>query len=153
MFVRTNDSLYVSINHYPQHVLCFYIISGLCVMHLFSAWRSKIFFRKSCVDFNFISLIHSYIYIHISLSYQELYLQDSWNNLARSHSYIENYHQLFKHWLLNLSKISWLHVLKRLIFPSNILKNILKYILYYLSVTMSYWAWYNSWLIMSYVLK
>ena len=34
--VRTIDSLYVSINYYPQHVLCFYIISYLCVMYLFS---------------------------------------------------------------------------------------------------------------------
>ena len=35
-FVRIIDYLYVSINHYPQHVLSFYIISYLCVMHLFS---------------------------------------------------------------------------------------------------------------------
>ena len=67
--------------------------------------------------------------------------------------YSEKYHQLFKHWLLKLSKISWLHVFKRFILPSNILKNILKYSLHYLSVTMSYLAWHNSWLIMSYVLK
>ena len=43
-------------------------------------------FRKSCVDFNFISLIHSYVYVHIALCYQELYLQDSSNNLAMPHS-------------------------------------------------------------------
>ena len=67
--------------------------------------------------------------------------------------YSENYHQLFKHWLLKLSKISWLHVFKRFIFPPNILKNILKYILHYLSATMSYSAWHNSWLIMTDVLK
>ena len=36
VFVRTIDSSYVSINPYPQHVLCLYIISYLCVMHLFS---------------------------------------------------------------------------------------------------------------------
>ena len=72
VFVRTIDSLYVSINHYPQHVFCFYIISYLCEMHLFSVWRSKIiFFRKNCVDFNFISLFHSYVYIHIALFYHE----------------------------------------------------------------------------------
>ena len=65
----------------------------------------------------------------------------------------ENYHQLFKHWLLKLSKISWLHVFKRLIFPSKILKDILKYILHYLSVTLSYSVWHNYWLLMSYVLK
>ena len=33
---KTIDYLYVSINHYPQHVLFFHIISYLCVMHLFS---------------------------------------------------------------------------------------------------------------------
>ena len=36
VFVRTIDYLYVSINHYPQHVLFFHIISYPCVMHLFS---------------------------------------------------------------------------------------------------------------------
>ena len=36
--VCKNNSLFVClfVNHYPQHVLCFYIISYLCVMHLFS---------------------------------------------------------------------------------------------------------------------
>ena len=123
-------------------------------MHLFSVWRSKIFFfRKSCVDFNFISLIHSYVYLHIALCYQELFYKTLviiWPCHIR---YSENYHQLFKHWLIKLSKISWLHVLNVLFFPSNILKNTLKYILNYLSVTMSYLAWHNYWLIMSYVLK
>ena len=42
--------------------------------------------EKSCVDFNFISLTHSYVYIHIALCYQELYLQDSCNSLAMPHS-------------------------------------------------------------------
>ena len=42
--------------------------------------------KKSCVDFNFISLIHSYVYMHIALCYQELDLQDSCNNLAMPHS-------------------------------------------------------------------
>ena len=36
VFVRTIDSLYVFINFYPQHVLCFYLISNLCVRLLFS---------------------------------------------------------------------------------------------------------------------
>ena len=36
LFVRKIDSLYVYINHYPQHVLCFFILSYLCVMHFFS---------------------------------------------------------------------------------------------------------------------
>ena len=86
MFVRTIDSLYAAINHFPQHVLCFYIISYLCVMHLFLSEEARLFFSKSCVDFNFISLIHSYDYIHIARCYQELYLQDSCNNLAMPHS-------------------------------------------------------------------
>ena len=34
--LRTIDSLNVSINHYRQPVLCFYMISYLCVMPLFS---------------------------------------------------------------------------------------------------------------------
>ena len=33
---KNNWLLYVSINHYAQHVLCFYINSYLCAMHLFS---------------------------------------------------------------------------------------------------------------------
>ena len=41
-----------------------------------------LFLEKSCVDFNFISLNHSYVCIYIALYYQELYLQDSCNNLA-----------------------------------------------------------------------
>ena len=44
------------------------------------------FLEKSCVDFNFISLIHSYVYIHIALCYQELYLQDYCYYLAIPHS-------------------------------------------------------------------
>ena len=60
MFVRTIDF----VNHYPPRVLCVYIISYLCVMHLFCV---DIVLRKSCVDFNFISIIDSYVYIHIAL--------------------------------------------------------------------------------------
>ena len=44
------------------------------------------FLEKSCVDFNFILLIHFYVYIHIALCYQELYLHDYYNNLAMPHS-------------------------------------------------------------------
>ena len=98
---------------------------------IFCLKKQNICFRKSCVDFNFILLIHSNCYIHITFCYQELYFQDSCTVIIWPCQilYSENYHQLFKHWLLNLSKISWLHVFKRFIFPSNILKNILKYIL------------------------
>ena len=62
-----------------------------------SVWRSKIFFfRKSCVDFDFISLIHSYVYIHIALCYQGLYLQDPVIIWPCHILYSENYHHLFK---------------------------------------------------------
>ena len=81
------DSLYVSINHYPQHVLCIYIISNLHAFVLFFFLKKQdVCFRKSCVDFNFISHVHSYVYIHIALCYQELYFQDSCNNLAMPES-------------------------------------------------------------------
>ena len=46
VFARTMDSLYDSLNHYPQHLLCFYIISYLhvCVMHLFLLEEARYFF-------------------------------------------------------------------------------------------------------------
>ena len=65
--VRTIGSLYVSTNHYPQHVLCFYTISYLCVVH--EEARYFFFKKKSYVEFDFTSLIHSYVYIHIALCY------------------------------------------------------------------------------------
>ena len=113
VFVKIIDSLYVSINHHPQHVLCFYIISYLCVMHLLSVWRSKIFLlKKSFVDLNFIPLIHSYVYNVI-----KNYIYKTPVIIWPCHIlYRENYHQLFKHWFLNVSKISWLHVLNVLFF-------------------------------------
>ena len=48
--------------------------------------KQDIFLKKNCVDFNSISLIHSYGYTHLALCYQELYLQDSCNDLAMPHS-------------------------------------------------------------------
>ena len=154
MFVWTIDSLYVSINQFPQHVLCFYINSYLCVMHLFSVWRSKIFFLKKAVLIWILYHLFILMFIYIERSVIKNYIYKTPVIIWPCHIlYSENYHQLFKHWLLKLSKISWLHVFKRFIFPPNILKNILKYILHYLSVTMSYSAWHNSWLIMTDVLK
>ena len=78
----------------------------MCNAFVFHLKKQDIFFRNSCVDFNFISLIHSYVYI--ALCYQELDLQNfSYNDLAMRHIlYSENYHQLFKHLLLKLSRIS-----------------------------------------------
>ena len=54
----------------------------LCNAFVFCLKKQNIFFRKSCVDFNFISLIHSYVYIHKALCYQKLYLKDTYNSLA-----------------------------------------------------------------------
>ena len=64
VFVRTIDSLYVSINYYPQRGLRVYIISYLCAMHLYSVWRSKAFFLKSCVG---LILYHLYVRMFIYL--------------------------------------------------------------------------------------
>ena len=50
-------------------------------MHFFLSEEAR-YLKKSCVDFDFISLILSYVYIHIALCYQEFCLQDSCNNLA-----------------------------------------------------------------------
>ena len=64
----------------------------MCNAFVFGLKKRDIFFfgggggGVGCADFNFISLIHSYVYIHIALCYQELYLQNSCNNLAMPHS-------------------------------------------------------------------
>ena len=58
----------------------------MCNAFVFCLKKQAIFFRKSCADFNFISHIHSYVYIHIALCSHELYLQDSCHNLAMPHS-------------------------------------------------------------------
>ena len=58
----------------------------MCNAFLFCLKKQDIFLKKNCVDFNFISLNYSYVYIHTALCYQELYLQDSRNNLAMPHS-------------------------------------------------------------------
>ena len=63
-----------------------YTFLFMCNAFVFCLKKQDIFFRKSCFDFNFISLIHSYVYIYIALCYQELYLKDSRNNLAGPHS-------------------------------------------------------------------
>ena len=58
----------------------------LCIW-LLSEEARYVFWKKSCADFNFISLIYYYVYIHIALCHQDLYLQDSCsNNLAMPHS-------------------------------------------------------------------
>ena len=88
---------------------CFVLLYNFLFMrnaYCFLSEEAGYFFRKSCVDFNFISLIHFYVYIHIALCYQELYIQDSCKNWPCNILYSKNYQQLFKHWLLKLSKIS-----------------------------------------------
>ena len=59
---------------------------------VFCLEKQDIYFKKSCVDFDFISLIHSYFNIHIVLMYQELYLQDSSNNVSMPQLHSENQH-------------------------------------------------------------
>ena len=59
---------------------------------VFCLEKQDIYFIKKCVDFDFISLIHSYVYIHIVLLYQELYLQDSCNNVSMPQLHSENQH-------------------------------------------------------------
>ena len=61
VFVRTNDSLYASTNHYPQHVLHLYMISYLYNVICFLSKESRCFLIKSCVGFDFKSLNHSYV--------------------------------------------------------------------------------------------
>ena len=85
VFVRTIDYLYVSINYNRQYVLFFHLISYLCVMHLFSIWRSKILFLKALLILTLYHIFIFSVYIHIALCYQEFCLQDSCNNLAMPH--------------------------------------------------------------------
>ena len=59
----------------------------MCNAFVFCQKKQYIFLEKAvCTDFNFKSLIHACVYIHIALCYQELYLQDSCNNLAMPYS-------------------------------------------------------------------
>ena len=58
----------------------------MCNAFVFCLKKQDIFLEIAVLIFNFISLIHSYVYIHIALCNQELYLQDSCNNLAIPHS-------------------------------------------------------------------
>ena len=55
----------------------------------FVAYLKKQDIKKSFVDFDFISLIHSYVYINIALCYQEFCLQDSCSNLACTFSIVK----------------------------------------------------------------
>ena len=71
----------------------------MCNTFVFSLKKQGFLFRKSCVDFNFITHIHSYVYIHIAFCYQELYLKDSCNSLAMPQSFY-----IVKSIISNLSK-------------------------------------------------
>ena len=62
----------------------------MCNVFVFCLKKQDIFLEKSCDDFNFISRTHSYVYIYMALCYQELYLQDSCNNLISHIIYSEN---------------------------------------------------------------
>ena len=106
VFVRTINSLYVSINHYHQHVLRFYIISYLRNAFVFCMLKQDIFL-KSCAYFDSISLIRSYVlYTYI----QRFVIKNSINKTPVIWPcyilYSENSHQLFRYKLLKVSKIS-----------------------------------------------
>ena len=46
----------------------------MCKAFVFCLKKQDIFLKKQCcVDFDFISLIHSYLFMHIALCYQEFY--------------------------------------------------------------------------------
>ena len=68
MFVRRIDSLYVY-KSLPStcFVLLIYNFLFMCNAFVFCLKKQDIFLEKSCVDLDFISLIHSYVYIHIAL--------------------------------------------------------------------------------------
>ena len=57
----------------------------MCNAFVFYLKKQDIFSKRS-VDFDLISVIHSYLYIHIALCYLEFCLQDSCNILAMQHS-------------------------------------------------------------------
>ena len=86
--VRKNNCLFVCLyKSLPSSCIeLLYKFLFMSNAFVFCLKKQDIFFRKSCVDFDFISLIHSYVYIHIALCYQEFYLQDSCNYLAMLHS-------------------------------------------------------------------
>ena len=59
----------------------------MCNAFVFCLKKQDIFFRKDVlILILYHSHIHSYVYIHIALYYQELYLQDSCNDLVMPHS-------------------------------------------------------------------
>ena len=83
--VCNNNLLFVCL-YKSLRSTCFvllYKLLLLCNVFVFYMKKQDFFLKKkSCVDFHFISLIHSYVYIHIALCYQELCLEDSCNNLV-----------------------------------------------------------------------
>ena len=93
VFVRTIGSLYVSINHYLQHVVRFYIISYLCNAFVFCLKKQDIYKKKSCVDFDFISLFRSYdLYTYSALFNKNSITPVIWPCHIL---YSDNSHQLF----------------------------------------------------------
>ena len=57
----------------------------MCNAFVFCLKKQGIFCVKSCADFNYITYSFLCLYT-VALCYQELYLQDSCNNLAMPHS-------------------------------------------------------------------
>ena len=56
----------------------------MCIAFVFFLKNQNILLEKAVLNFR--SLIHSYVYIHIALCYQDLYLQESCHHLAMAHS-------------------------------------------------------------------
>ena len=68
VFVRTIDYLYASINHYPQHVSWFYMISYLCAIHFFFYLKKQnIIFKKLFWFWFYITYSFLYLYTYSAL--------------------------------------------------------------------------------------
>ena len=74
-------------------VLYYFLL--MCNAFVICLNKQNIFFLKSCVDFEFISLIHSFVYMHISLCYQELFYKTPVISLPFYILYSKNHHHAF----------------------------------------------------------
>ena len=82
VFVRKFDFFVCLYKSIPQHVLV--LLYNFLFMQVICLLSEEGRHLKKCVDFDFISLLYSYVYIHAALCYQEFYLQGSCNNFGRA---------------------------------------------------------------------
>ena len=81
-------------------------------MHLFTVWRKQIFVLEKAVSISIFYHLFVLMFIYIKRIAIKNYIYKTPVIIWQCHILCsENYHQLFKHWLLKLSNISWLHVL------------------------------------------